>query len=500
VRLEDYRATLILMAGLAAAMGTGFLREAALAYTLGAGRATDIYLIAFTIPELVFISLPIILTPAFIPLFTDLRLHVGESGAWRFGLRVARSLLLLLLALTAFLAVIAPVYLRYLAPGFSPFESDLALRAMYLMLPAITIMGGAALAGATLQVYRRFARPALATAAYNLTFVLALLALPLAWPVNRAAWGVTLGAAAAFLIQGSLLWHYRPGSLAKGREDETEKRTFGVEHMVRLAGPLAAGYAVHHIILLVDRAMATTLEPGSVATLNYAYRLALIVGQLSGLAVSTALFPYMAEQAAKRDLAGLRSNLAGALRFVWMVGVPASGALVVMRTPLVEALFERGAFDHAATAAVSDLLPWYALAVLADALCQPLWRVIYAQRRAWTVLGVNGLQTGIRILCNVAFIGSLGYNGLALSAAVGLVVQLLVLGRLVRGDVGAYLTKEWWQDAAKTLVATAAALVVAGLLASQLSAAPAIVVLLASASLGTLCYLVAMRLMEMRVL
>jgi len=500
MRREDYRSTLILMAGLVAATGTGFLREAALAYQLGAGRATDIYLIAFTIPEIVFIALPIILTPAFIPLFTDFLLHEGEAGAWRFGLRVARSLLVLLLALTSFLAVSAPLYVRYLAPGFGPFERDKAIHAMHLMLPAITLMGGAVLAGAVLQIRRRFARPALATALYNVVFVSALFALPMISLVGRAAWGVTLGAAAALLIQGSLLWRYRPQSLTEQRKDKTAKSALGMKQLVRLAGPLAAGYVVHHMILLVDRAMATTAGAGSVATLNYAYRLALVIGQLSGLAISTAVFPRMAEQAASQDLAGLKSSLAGALRFVWVVGLPASCGLILLRTPAVRTLFEHGAFDAASTAAVSDVLVWYVLAVLADALCQPLWRVVYARRRVWTVLGVNGLQTIIRILCNVALIGSLGYNGLAVSAAVGLTVQLLVLGQIVRRDVGAYLNKEWWQGAASTVLAASVALVVAGLLMSQLSAAPAVVALLVSGGLGTLSYLVVTRLMEMLVL
>lgn len=89
MRREDYRATLIIMSGLAAAALTGFVREASLAYQLGVGRATDIYLIAFTIPEFVFTALPIVLVPAFLPLFADLRLRVGEAGAWRFGGRVA---------------------------------------------------------------------------------------------------------------------------------------------------------------------------------------------------------------------------------------------------------------------------------------------------------------------------------------------------------------------------------------------------------------------------
>jgi putative peptidoglycan lipid II flippase len=498
VRREDYRATLILMLGLAAAALTGFLREAALAYQFGVGRDADIYLIAFTVPEFIFVALPIVLLPAFLPLFADLRLRAGEKGAWRFALRVAGALFALLLGITVLVALGAPLYLRWLAPGFGLSERVQATRAVYLMLPAIVLMGEAVLAGAILQVYRRFARPALATAIYNLVFIAALFSLPILWPVSRAAWGVTLGAAAALAIQLPILWRCRPSSRTADTEDQGERLPVGVVDVARLAGPLAAGYAVHHLILFVDRAMATMLGAGSVASLNYAYRLALVVGQLSGLAVSTALFPRMAEQAAVGDDSGLRSSLAGSLRFVWMVGLPASCGLILLRVPLVEVLFERGAFDQAATAAVSGLLVWYAVAVLADALCQPLWRVLYAWRSARTVLAVNGLQTGVRVVGNIALIQAFGYNGLALSAAIGLSLQLVVLGWLVRRYLGTFLTKGWWREAAKVVLATAVAITVAGLLARQLSTTAALVTLLVSGTLGGLVYWTSLRFLEKR--
>ena len=431
---DDYRATLIVMFGLAAASLTGFVRQAAVAYQLGAGRAADVYLVAFAVPEFVFIALPIVLSPAFIPLFADCRLRAGETCAWRFGLRVAGALLAVLLLFTAVAGLGAPLYLGWLAPGFSPHERGQAVQATRLMLPAISLMGLATLAGAALQVYRRFARPVLATAVYNLTFVATLLAASLAAPLDRAAWGVTLGAAAALVFQLPLLWRHRPPpqTLEVFRDFQSL-----VGQVARLAGPLAAGYAVHHVILFVDRAMATSLGAGSAAALNYAYHLALVVGQLSGLAVSTALFPRLAEQVASDDTAGARASLSGALRFVWAVGLPATCGLILLRTPIVRLLFEHGAFDQAATAAVSSPLIWYGLAVLADALCQPLWRVVYAQRSAWTVLAVNGLQTGLRLLGNLALTPTLGYNGLALSAALGLSVQAVVLWWLVRRRLGA---------------------------------------------------------------
>jgi putative peptidoglycan lipid II flippase len=246
---------------------------------------------------------------------------------------------------------------------------------------------------------------------------------------------------------------------------------------------------VHHAILLVDRAMATTQGAGSVATLNFAYRLALVVGQLSGLAVSTALFPRMVEQAVSDDLSSLRSSLASALRFVWMVGLPATCGLIVLRSPLVQVLYERGAFDSGATAAVSDVLIWYALAVLADALCQPLWRVLYARKNARLVFGVNSLQTAVRVVCNVALIQRFGYNGLALSAAIGLSIQLFMLGFLVRRRIGAFLMAQWWRGAARVVLATMFTALAASLLVSRLSTSSAWAALLVSGTAGGLAYL-----------
>ena len=487
---DDYRATLTVMFGLGAATLTGYLRHATVAYYLGAGRAADLYLVAFAVPEFIFLALPIVLSPAFIPLFARCRQQDGEAAAWRLGIQVAGALLGLLLVITVVGVLAAPLYLAWLAPGFNSHERAQAVQLARLMLPAISLMGLATLVGATLQVYRRFLRPSLATAIYNLVFVIIVSSMPWGQPLDRVGWGVTAGAAAALVFQLPLLWQRRPAQTWNASE------SFNSLQVARLAGPLAAGYAVHHVILFVDRAMATALGAGDAAALNYAYHLALVVGQLSGLAVSTVLFPLMAEQITGGDTAGARSSLAGALRFVWVVGLPAACGLIILRTPVIRLVFERGAFDSAATGAVSDPLVWYGVAVLADALCQPLWRIIYARRSAWTVLGINGLQTGLRLLGNVALIPLFGYNGLALSAALGLAVQVMVLGWLVRRCLGNYLTTTWWHDAARVVFAAAAAAGVVALAAAKFSAAQPVASLLAGSISGALVYLVVLRLLR----
>jgi putative peptidoglycan lipid II flippase len=456
---DDYRSTSILILGYLAATITGFLRQAVIAYSLGVGREADIYLIAFALPELVFIALPIILYPAFIPLFSESRYKFGELAAWRLVRQTSIGLVFLLFVITVVAGWGAPLFLKWLSPGFSSIESELAVLAMRLMLPSMSLMGLAILSSAVLQVYRQFALQALMTTVYNIVFAIALATLPLASLLDRASWAVTLGAGAALIFQAPMLlsYYFRFKSTNIHSSSFTEENSMCASQVARLAGPLAAGYLVHHLILLVDRSMATMAEPGSVAALNFASHLALVVGQVSGMAVSTVLFPRLAEQIGQGDVDRARSSLADALSLVWAIALPASLGLIILRAPVISVLFERGAFDQVATSSVSAPLVWYCLAVLADALCQPLWRVIYAQKRSWTVLGVNGFQTAIRLIGNVLLINIMGYTGLALSAALGLASQVLILGWLVYRRLGAFWNSDWQRSIRQIVYASVAA-------------------------------------------
>jgi putative peptidoglycan lipid II flippase len=234
--------------------------------------------------------------------------------------------------------------------------------------------------------------------------------------------------------------------------------------------------------------MATSLGAGSAAALSYGLHLALAVGQMSSLPVSTVLFPQLAEEIGRGDELQARRSLIRALKSIWMIALPASAGLIILRQPLVEFLFARGAFDQAATQAVTPTLIWYGLAVMVDALCQPLWRVIYAQKRAPLVLKVNGLQTVIRIICNLLFSMLWGYIGLAISAVVGLSVQLLVLSWLAWRSLGKFSEIRWGRDFAWPLLACTAASIVVGLLAARQPLAAPIVLLMISGAAGSMVY------------
>ena len=451
----DIRSTILVMLSLAFATLTGFLRQSVVAGVLGAGRAADIYLVGFAVPEFVFIALPIVLTPVIIPVFSQIRQSSGESPAWRWGGRLSGWLLLLILGLTLAAGLSAPLFIPWLSPGFSASERQQAVQVFYRMLPGLLLMGASVLAGSFLQVYRKFARPVLTTAVYNLVFMGALLYLPLADPLQRAGWGVTLGATGALLFQLPLLWRVRPAETSAG--DNLRPASPSMREALRLTAWMAAGYGAHHLILFIDRAMATSLGAGSAAVLNYGYHLALAVGQLSGLAVATAMFPGLSEQVGIQELDGARRSISHALGLVWGLALPASLAMVLLRVPIVQVLLQHGAFPPEATQSVGRVMAIYAIAVLADALCQPLWRAVYAQQKGGQVLLVNGIQTAVRLTANLLLIPQFGYNGLAISAIIGLSLQVILLTLLARRNLRWSLSKQTWILSVKIFTAGFAA-------------------------------------------
>ena len=440
---KNFRATAVVLLSLGLAMATGFLRQTALASTLGAGRVADIFLVAYAIPEFVYVALPIILSPVIIPFFTQARRQAGEASAWQAARRLGAQVLIGLFVLAILAAWAAPWFVAWLSPGFDSIERRQAIGVFYWMLPGIFFMGISTLVGALLQVYRRFARPALTTALYNLVFIACLWWLPMPDPLQRAGLGVSLGAIAALLFQLPLFLRMR--SAAGRAAPAAGLAPANLQPALRLLAWMSAGYGIHHLILFIDRAMATAQGAGSAAVLNFGYHLALTVGQLSGLAVSTVLFPTLSEQIEAQDTLAARRTLSQAMALVLALALPAGLGLIALRRPVVQALLEYGAFTPQDTLAVGASLAIYTLAVLADALCQPLWRLVYAWKDGRLVLAVNGAQTLIRLAANLLLVGVIGYNGLAVSAVIGLTAQAAILIFLARRRLGWQILGPDWR-------------------------------------------------------
>ncbi|MBN1889873.1 MAG: murein biosynthesis integral membrane protein MurJ [Thermoflexales bacterium] len=431
------RASAVVMAAFVASRLMGLLRDVVITAQLGTSDAADAYLAAFRIPDLIFFLLAGgALASAFIPAFSAYLARDDEAGAWRLTSGVINLLLFSTGLASALAALFAPQLVgSVLAPGFSPEKQAMTVPLVRVMLISPVIFGVSGLIMGVLNTRGQFLLPGLAPAAYNLGIILgAALLTPLPGPFGGpmgAAIGAVAGAALHFLVQ-------LPGLFKAGcrYSPVLSLRDEGVRQVLRLMGPRVLGLAVLQLNFWVETNLASHLGSGAVAALNYAFRLMLLPQGVFAQSVATAAFPTFASQATRGQKEAMRDSLLATLRAIVFVSLPAAVGLLVLCSPLVALLFERGQFHVGSTQIVATALAWYAPGLVAHSAIEILVRAFYALHDTRTPVAIGVAAMLANLALSLLLIGPMGIAGLALANTIAAYLEMALLLALIRPRLG----------------------------------------------------------------
>lgn len=414
----------------------GFLRDLIIARAFGAGTATDAFFAAFRLPNMLRELLGEgALSAAFIPVFTDSLSKRGREGAWRLAWTALILLAFLLVLVSVAGILLAPWLIRLIAPGFLavPSKLDLASFLARVMFPYILFVGIAALLMAILNAQGHFATPALSPTMLNIAMIgCALFLAPhLNPPILALAIGVLIGGAGQLLIQMPAAWR-----LGMGEHRSIDLADPGIGRIARLMAPGVAGLAITQVNVFIGTFLASFLGEGGISVLYYAFRLIQFPIGIFGVAIATAAFPAMARQAARRSLGEVGATAAYSIRLVLFVTLPSMVALMVFRVPIVQLLFERGAFDRTITLATADVVFFYALGLGAYVSNRILVAAFYSIQDTTTPVKSGALAVLVNIACSLLLMRPLGVAGLALATALSSFVNLGLLMTALRRRLG----------------------------------------------------------------
>ena len=353
----------------------GFARDIAFAATLGSGPVAEAFLTALSLPNLFrrfFAEGAFNL--AFVPMFAR-KLEGGDDAA-DFAANAMSGLALLVSAVMALAMLAMPWLVWAMASGFQgDMRFGLAVEFSRITFPYILMISLTALLSGILNATGRFAAAAFAPVVLNLGLLTAMgLALWLGWPVGPAlAWSVPL----AGVAQLALVWWAaaRAGYPLKPRRP---RLTADLRRLALIAAPAMLAGGVSQINLLVGRQVASFFD-GAVAWLSYADRLYQLPLGVVGVAIAVVLLPDLSRRLRNGDAAGGRASLNRAAEFGLALTIPAAVALMVIATPLVEVLFQRGAFGPRDTAATALSVACYAAGLPALVLHKVLQPLFYAR-------------------------------------------------------------------------------------------------------------------------
>ncbi len=389
----------------------GFANQMIIAALYGAGEGMDAYLTAFTIPGYIQGVLFAGLSFVFIPAFVKDVESGEEDQAWRlvgtFFWLIGGILLLVSLGIWAF----APQILRVTAPGLKPDKAALTAQMLEILAFTTFFSGYSSFTSGIQNARGRYFWPAAGGAINSIGSIVTVLLLYRYVGVVALAWALLV----AMILQACvttipIVRHGWPGRLPF-----TDER---VRSTLILVMPFILLGLITRIGPIVERFFASGLPDGDLSYLGYAKKTVRIFQSMLAVTVVTATFPIMSKNFARNGIPGLLSTFKYSARLTLAVALPVVILGSVIAIPLIQVLFERGAFTGADTLAVARIIPIVLIeSILFAMIGNLLTRVFYVTKDTRTVPLVTSLAMIPYII--FAFLGSkyFGYVGLASASA-----------------------------------------------------------------------------------
>ena len=438
------------------------MRDSLFARFVGAGFASDAFLVAFRLPNL-FRALFAegAFSAAFVPMFNRKvgdKTGAGLPDGISFAQDVLSVLFPILIVMTIVLEVLAwPVTLALSGKfnGVGPDQFAFAVLLSRLTIPYLMLISLVSLLGSILNSLHKFWVNAAAPILLNLTLIAALLFFHASDPFVTAR-----NQALAVTVSGALqlLWLIL-ACRANGISLRLKLPRFGpdVKRLLALILPAAAGAGAVQINLVVSTALAASLlAHGSVTYIYMADRVNQLPLGLIGIGLGTVLLPLISRQlAAGEDAAAMETQNRG-LELALLLTLPATVALVLCGGPIVAALFQHGKFSAEDTYFTAQALAAFSIGLPSYILVKVLTPGFYARADTRTPVRYATISMVVNLVLNLALIVPLKHMGPPLATALASTVNVALLYRMLRKRghfvPDARLLRRTWRLAASALV------------------------------------------------
>ncbi|HEX9117781.1 MAG TPA: murein biosynthesis integral membrane protein MurJ, partial [Anaerolineae bacterium] len=404
-----------------------------IARQFGIGADLDAYYAAFRLPDLLFTLVAGgALATAFIPVFADFVAAGDRTGAWRLASAITNLVLLVVAAFALLVEVLAPELVHaFIAPGFTAAQQAETVSIMRIVLLSTLLFAVSAVQASVLNGFKHFFLPALAPVMYPLGIAAGALWLAPHWGVRGLAFGAVAGAALHLAVKV-------PGLIRYGFHwwPVLDLKHAAVRRVLALVGPRVLDLGIFQLVMLLTTNLASRLGPGRVSALEWGWGAMQLPETVIGTAFGMVALPTLAELAASGNIAGLRSTLGETLREVVALTVPAACALMLLGGPLLQILYQRGAFDARATAVVLVALRFYAIGLVGQASLELVARGFFARQDTVTPLLAKAGSGAANLLLALLLMGPLSHGGLALANSLAVTGEVLALLLILRRRLG----------------------------------------------------------------
>ena len=417
----------------------------------------DAYTAAFTVPDFLFFLITSgALAVTFIPVFNQRLISGNKKSAWELSSSLINLLAIIALVASIFMMIFFFFLIRYIvAPGLNESAMSLAINMMRVIAINPFLFSISTVLSSMQQAVKRFIFYAIAPALYNVGIIVGILSFTNG--INIFGWqlfeggimGVAIGVVFGALLQ---LGASIAGLVGLGFDYEFKIhwKNQGFRSVLKMLPTRSIDQGIDYVTGIMNTNLASRMGEQSIRAFQQASSLRGMPVNLIGVAISTAFYPKLSEEAGKNDEESFRNTLRSALSSIIWISLPVSIVAFFIRGYVV--FFIKNGGD----AKIASVLGALVVAIFTQSLYHIVARGYYAKQQLRKPLIISIIAFIVQVVCALLFsFFNFGPEGLAHAMSISALFEVVVLLAIENRDMNhQLLNATFWKSMGKILLAS----------------------------------------------
>ena len=401
----------------------------------------DAYTAAFTVPDfLYFIITSGALAVTFIPVFNQRLVAGNKKSAWELSASTLNFLALISFIASIFIMIFADPLVRYIvAPGLNEQSMPLAINMMRVIAINPFLFSISTVLSSMQQAVKRFVFYAIAPALYNVGIIVGILVFTnginiFGWQIFEGGiMGVAIGVVFGALLQ---LFASIIGMVGIGFQYNFKIywKNQGFRTVLKLLPTRSADQSIDYVMSILNTNLASRMGEQAIRAYQQAASLKSMPVNLIGVAISTAFFPKLSEDAASEDIEKFTDTFKQSLSTIVWISLPVAIIAFFIRGYVVNFIKNGG------DPKIASVLGSFVIAIFFQSVFHIASRGFYARQNTKIPLILSVVSFVVQLVFALIFSASgFGPEGLAYALSISALVEvsllLIILNKQMKGKI-----------------------------------------------------------------
>ena len=408
-----------------------FFRELSLAYFFGASSLTDAYIVAFSIPTIIFGIVGSGILNGYIPIYNQIKENSNDLVAKKFTSNFTNIMLVIcfFLFITGFF--FSSSLVKIFSYGFDKETLELASYFTKISLLSIFPIMLVSIFSGYLQLNNKFFAVTFIGVPTNLLYIVGTY---ISYKNNNFLLLVFFSCF-ALLFQFVFLcpFIFKTGYRHNFKINIHDKN---LHNLLILGIPIIIGTSLEQINALIDRTVASGLGAGAITILNYSTKLNGAMLSLSVIAILGILYPKFSRLVSENNIEELKKQVKYITNMIFIFACPIMLGIIILNKEISIFIFGRGNLDMNSVLLTAKCLSFYSLCFVALCLRDLSIKIFYSFKNSKTPVINSSIGIILNIILNIILSRYLGVSGIALATSISTIfISILLFYNLRRYDI-----------------------------------------------------------------